>query len=102
MRPTMRATIDWIPPEEGGRRSGPPSGPDYAAPAKFTEHADAWLIEAWDLLVHQVECLGGPNKWLADVQFRVDEAPHAWLMPHAVFELYEGRRCVAKGTIAAE
>jgi hypothetical protein len=100
MRAIKRAIIDWISSEEGGRRSGPPFGPDYAAPAKFMEHADAWLLGSWDLLVHQVELLGGPNKWLADVQFRRDEAPHDWLIPDAVFELYEGKRCVARGTIA--
>jgi hypothetical protein len=99
MRTNKRAIINWISPEEGGRRSGPPIGPDYAAPAKFMEHADAWLTEAWDLLVHQVECLDGSNKWLADVQFRVDEAPHAWLISEALFDLYEGKRCVARGTI---
>lgn len=94
-----QAVIDWISPADGGRRSGPPDGSDYAAPAKFIAHADTWSFEAWDLLVHKVKCVGGQNKWIAEVHFRVDEAPHAWLIPHAVFELYEGRRCVAIGTI---
>jgi hypothetical protein len=97
-----RAVIEWISPEEGGRRSGPPVGPDYAAPAKFLAYSDTWSLEAWDLVVHKVECLGGPNKWLADVLFRVNEAPHVWLIPKAVFELYEGKRCVATGIIAGE
>jgi hypothetical protein len=91
--------IEWMSAEQGGRSSGPPIGPDYAAPAKFLAHADAWILEAWDLLVHQVECVGGSDKWLADVQFRVNEAPHEWIVPNAEFELYEGKRRVATGVI---
>jgi hypothetical protein len=32
------AMIQWVPTEEGGRRSGPPPGPQYSAPAKFLAH----------------------------------------------------------------
>lgn len=99
MAATKRAIIDWISAEQGGRRSGPPFGPDYAAPARFLAHADAWLLEEGDLLVHKVECIGGPDKWLADLRFRVDEAPHEWLVSHTDFELYEGKKCVARGHI---
>lgn len=102
MAATKRAVIEWISPEEGGRRSGAPSGPDYAAPAKFLAHADDWLLDAWDLLVHKVEFVEEPNKWLADVQFRVDGAPYQWLTPAARFELYEGKRRVATGIILGE
>jgi hypothetical protein len=99
MTTTKRAIIEWMSAEQGGRDNGPPFGPDYAAPAKFLAHAEKWHLEAWDLLVHKVECVGGQDKWLADVRFRVDEAPHEWLTPHADFELYEGKRCVARGRI---
>ena len=99
MATTKRAIIDWLSAEQGGRRSGPPFGPDYAAPAKFLAHADMWLVQDFDLLVHKVECIGGPSKWLADVRFRIDEAPNEWMTPQADFELYEGKRCVARGRI---
>jgi hypothetical protein len=102
MSVSKRAIIEWISPEDGGRRSGAPIGPEYAAPAKFLAHADTWHLEAWDLLVYRVEFGGGSNKWLADVQFRVDVAPHNWLIPQASFELYEGNRRVATGIVLAE
>lgn len=99
MAATKRAIVEWLLAEQGGRANGPPIGPDYAAPAKFEAHADTWLLEAWDLLVHKVECIGGSDKWIADVRFRVNEAPHQWLVEGAEFELYEGKRCVARGCI---
>jgi hypothetical protein len=100
MATTKQAIIEWVPTEQGGRRSGAPFGPDYAAPAKFLAHADTWQLGAWDLLVHKVDCLGEPDRWLADIRFRVDEAPHHWLIPQAAFELYEGKRCVARGRVS--
>jgi hypothetical protein len=37
--------------------------------------------------------------WLAQVRFLVDEAPHEILVEGARFELYEGEKCVARGTV---
>ncbi len=96
---TMKATIEWIPADNGGRSNGPPHGPDYAAPAKFVAHEDTWLTEAWDLLVRRHDLGGASDKWLAEVRFRMPQAPHHWLTPEAEFELYEGRRCVARGRL---
>lgn len=95
-----KAKIEWISAENGGRTNGPPCGPDYAAPAKFLAHADTWLTEAWDLLVHRVNEVGMPDMWEAEVRFRMPQAPHQWLTCGAEFELYEGRRCVARGRLA--
>jgi hypothetical protein len=99
MSTSKRAIIEWLLADEGGRTNGPPFGPDYAAPAKFLAHADTWLSEAWDLLVHKVDGIGDSDKWIADVRFRVGNAPHEWLVDGAEFELYEGKRCVARGRI---
>jgi hypothetical protein len=94
-----KALIQWLPKEQGGRSTGPPIGPQYSAPAKFLAHVEMWLVEDWDLVLERVDYFGGPEKWLANVHFRVAEAPHQWLEDGASFELYEGKRCVARGQI---
>lgn len=94
-----RAVIRWVTPEQGGRRSGPPPGARYSAPAKFLAHADSWHIEAFDLIVDLIRQPDNPYLWLAEVYFRIDGAPHEWLMDGADFELYEGKKCVARGRI---
>src|SRR5690606_4782882 len=33
--PLALATVTWLPPEQGGRRSGPPSAPVYASTTTF-------------------------------------------------------------------
>lgn len=94
-----KATIWWISANDGGRTNGPPCGPDYAAPAKFLEHEEAWVTEAWDLLVHRVNGQDISDSWEAEVRFRMPQAPHHWLTSNSEFELYEGRRCVARGRV---
>src|SRR5262249_49298882 len=93
--------IEWIPKELGGR-TAPPSGvapPYYSAPAKFLSHAETWSKEHFDLVVDKIA--SGPRafQWLANVHFRIEDAPHEWLVDGADFELYEGKRCVARGRI---
>ncbi len=97
-----RAVIQWVPKELGGRRTGRPLGPGYCAPAKFLAHADSWEVECFDLAVDKIKCLGGPDRWLAEVHFRIEDGPHEWLVDRAEFELYEGKRCVARGRIEEE
>jgi hypothetical protein len=94
-----RAVIRWTTPEQNGRRSGPPPGPQYSAPAKFLAHADSWQVEAFDLIVDLVRQPDDPYCWLADVRFRIEDAPYDWLTDGADFELYEGKKCVARGRI---
>ncbi len=97
-----RAVIQWVAWEEGGR-TAPPSGSRYSAPVRFMGAREPWPPkEGWDLVVDMVQSLGGPHRWLADVHFRVEEAPHQNLVDGAEFELYEGWRCVARGRIEEE
>jgi hypothetical protein len=95
-----RAIIDWIPKEEGGR-SQPPSGvgsPPYSTVIRFVE--DPWPSPvAWSLVVNKDEKLSEQGRWLADVHFLFEEAPHDALRDGREFELYEGNKCVARGRI---
>lgn len=97
----MLAEIVWVRPEDGGR-SKPPLGegfPQYATIAKFIGSGDAWPpSEAWSLVVEKVDATG-PNKWMAEVRFLVDTAPLELLASGQSFELYEGHKRVATGTI---
>ena len=100
-----RAIVDWIPHEDGGRKK-PPTGeepPAYWAVVKFVEQdADEEPpTNSWTLAVRLVELLGSPFRWLADVHFRVEDAPQQLLADGARFELYEGKKRVAVGRIIA-
>jgi hypothetical protein len=101
----MRAQVDWTPEDQGGRRR-PPSGvgrPAYAAVVRFTDVNGPWPPpEAWSLVVEKDEALSQPTRWIADIHFLVEEAPHDALRPGRSFELYEGSRCVARGQVLAD
>lgn len=98
----IRAVVDWIPKDQGGR-TRPPAGvgtPPYASVVRFTDVEEAWPPPvAWSLVVEKDEALSEPLRWVADVRFLVDEAPHDSLRPGREFDLYEGGKCVAHGRI---
>lgn len=99
---TMRAFVEWIPKEQGGRVL-PPAGvgsPSYATVVRFRDDDASWPPPiAWSLVVEKVEALSEHYKWIADVYFLVSNAPHESLRPGRQFELFEGSRCVARGKI---
>src|SRR5579885_3665146 len=98
--PAKRATLEWVSKEQGGR-STLPAGvgePPYATVVRFV--GEPWPPPvAWTLVVRKVDVRDEPSKWFAEVQFLVDEAPHHLLAEGTEFELYEGRKCVARGRI---
>jgi hypothetical protein len=101
----MRAIIDWIPKEEGGR-SMPPAGvgsPPYAPTVRFLDTYEPWPPPVlWTLVITKLGEIDDASKWLADARFLVKEAPHETLRPGRHFELYEGPRCVARGQLVDE
>ncbi len=92
------ARITWLKPEEGGRRV-PPSGPRYVAPARFDAQAAGLEGANWSLVVDLQSHPAGATDWIAEVRYLVGEAPHEVLLQGARFELYEGKKCVARGVI---
>jgi hypothetical protein len=96
----MRAKIVWLRPGEGGR-SEPPSGEGprpYITVVKFEGSNDPWPTVAWSLVVEKVDALDSYT-WEAEVKFLVDEAPSELLTSGRSFELYEGPKRVAAGTL---
>jgi hypothetical protein len=95
------ARIEWVPQSQGGR-TAPPIGPRYVAPAKFESAAEAWPGEAWSLVVELIDRAPGSHEWVAQVHFLMGDAPHDLLTEGADFELYEGKRCVARGQVQSQ
>lgn len=97
--PVCLASLEWATPKEGGR-SAPPPGPCYVAPARIGPWAGNLPEEATYSLVSELVQRIDDLHWEARITFLVREAPHHLLQPGATFELYEGRRCVARGRVA--
>lgn len=96
MSKTVKAKIDWLSEEAGGR--SPPSGPRYITVARFDDEKEKYPKEAWSLVV---EFSNSPDYLIlfADVRFLVEDAPVHLLHSGSVFELYEGRKQVATGRV---
>ncbi len=99
---TMRAIIEWVSKEQGGR-SQPPAGvgsPPYATVVRFVDTKEPWPPPvAWSLAVEKDEAASDQYRWIADVYFLMNDAPHDSLRSGRVFELYEGNKLVARGRI---
>ena len=98
---TKKALIEWIPKEEGGR-SKPPLGvgyPSYSTVVHFIDEPWPHATGSWSLVVVKNEPLSTEFRWIADVHFLVEDAPHDSLRDGREFELYEGKKCVARGRI---
>jgi len=98
----MRARVQWKLREEGGRTS-PPAGvgePPYAPTVRLLSPAEPWPGPVtWSLVVEKISSANDGLEWLANVYYLVDKAPSHELYAGREFELYEGGRCVATGTI---
>lgn len=99
----MRAEIQWITKEDGGRKN-PPAGlgsPPYATVVRFTDTDEPWPPGiAWSLVIEKRESQSSEYHWIADVKYTIENAPHDSLRPGRPFELYEGNKCA--GTIMGD
>ena len=96
MNKPILAKVHWIPSEEGGRTSLP-TGKRYATVSRFAEYASAWLQEAWSIVLEFDEppsAQGNPS--IARAWFLAEKAPVDRLKPGRAFELYEGKKKVAR------
>ena len=96
----MHANIQWLRPDEGGREKPPTGeGPSpYVTIVRFDGDAEDSTSTAWSLVVEKIEAID-PYRWIADVRYLVDDAPQDFLAAGCRFELYEGRKLVATGTV---
>ena len=101
MHPPVIALIEWISAAEGGRTQ-PPRGRTYSAVARFETQEERWTENAWSLVL---EFFAPPDSRLpqvAKVRFLVECGPTDWFKVGAKFELLEGSKVVAKGTVLPE
>lgn len=107
--PSRNAIIEWLSHEEGGRRNAMPVEVPcrYCAVVLFpesgelrpNENSNVWPNDtSWSLVVELIEA-PGPLTWHAKVRFLVEAAPHHFLDKYTAFELFEGRKLVARGRI---
>lgn len=93
----MKAKIEWLSEEEGGRNN-PPPGPRYITVARFEAEKDKYPNEAWSLVL-EFASNNNSQQIIADVNFLVQDAPAHLLSRGSLFELYEGRVLVGRGRI---
>lgn len=104
--PVAMARVRWRSAEEGGRRTGPPPGPFFAATAVFVHGDDDQVIPDWPaggehfsmMLDYVGDVADGEAE--AKVDFIARELVAGHLRPGARFLVMEGRRPVAEAVIS--
>lgn len=99
MTSQRKARIRWLKPDEGGRPS-PPPGPDYSTVARFETLADRWPNEAWSIVLHISAPADAEGVMVADIRMLAGaDAPTDLMSAGSRFDLFEGRRHVARGEV---
>ncbi|GAA0981991.1 hypothetical protein GCM10009555_051120 [Acrocarpospora macrocephala] len=105
--PMAEAVIRWLGPEEGGRRTGPPTAAVYMSTATLaygdeSEVQPGWpaSAEVFSVLIQRVEVLDD-GRWRCLVGFLVPDLARPWLHDGAQILVLEGPRLVASGRLVA-
>lgn len=103
--PMAVAEVVWLTPEEGGRKSGPPTASVYGATCVFplgdnTDVVPGWpaACDALSILLQQIG-LGSDGKAIFRVDFLARDLARPFLHPGAPLLVIEGPTVVARGTI---
>lgn len=96
-----KARIRWLSEIEAGRPT-PPSGQTFSTVARFLDDVAGWPEVAWSLVLEWSTPPDATGAMVADVKFLSPDAPMSLLQTGAIFELYEGKRCVARGEVMAD
>jgi hypothetical protein len=104
-KPLAIATLTWVSAPAGGRRSGPPTAPVYAATAVFGEGDEAEVHPGWPVTADQVSILLqrlSPSPEVVE-DFKIGllfpEMVISNVRPGAEFVVLEGPKVVAHGVI---
>src|ERR1700743_1087483 len=105
--PLAHAVVTWVAPEMGGRRSGPPSAPVYAATSVFVRGGDAEVQPGWpagadqlSILVQRAETLPG-GAWRCEIDFLARDLAAPLARPGAVLLIMEGPKVAAPAVVTA-
>jgi hypothetical protein len=104
VKKVVKARLQWLSPEEGGRKH-PPAGPRYSTVARFEDAAARFPEIAWSFVVEFDAPISSTLEVTANVwMLAYDEpgAPQHLLEPGNRFELVEGAKVVARGYVLGE
>ncbi|KHF45564.1 hypothetical protein MINT15_07810 [Saccharomonospora viridis] len=104
--PLALATVTWLPPEQGGRRSGPPSAPVYASTTTFrtgdaVESEPGWPAtdpRTVSVLLQRIDPTPQTTE-LVKVGFLAPELARPYLHEGAELVILEGPKQVAHAVI---
>lgn len=96
MNTSTRARICWV---EGSKSNFPSVGPQYSTVAKFADQGEEWIQDAWSLVLYFDAPPDESLCAIAEVRLLNPEGPSEYLHKGNAFELYEGRRLVARGEV---
>lgn len=103
--PMAFAEVVWLTAEEGGRKSGPPTAPVYAATCVFPLGDDATVVPGWpatgdalSILLQQVG-LEPDGTAICKVDFLARDLARPFLHRGAQVLVMEGPAVVARATI---
>ncbi|WP_067885761.1 hypothetical protein [Nocardia vaccinii] len=103
--PMATARVRWLRPEEGGRKSGPPTASVYSATMAFKLDPDAapgWELAAdpfLSILVKRPDTRGNVEEELATIGFLAPDSARPYLHPAAEFVIMEGPSVVAEAAV---
>jgi len=95
---SVKAKIQWLTPESGGRKT-PPLGPKYSTVARFIDISEKWPKEAWSIVAEFIKPTDSNNCTIVKLSFLVDTGPEYLLYSGSRFDLFEGPRIVATGEV---
>jgi hypothetical protein len=100
--PMARAEVAWLTAEQGGRKTGPPTAPVYAATCVFPLGDDAMVHPGWPAagdalsILLEVETAEGDST-VYKVDFLARDLARRFLHPGAELLVMEGPRVVGRG-----
>jgi hypothetical protein len=103
--PVAHVAVTWVPPESGGRRSGPPTARVYAATCVFVMGGDREVLPGWpagaqhlSILLEEEDVLPGGAR-LCKVDFLARDLARPYIYPGQPLLIMEGPRVVASAVI---
>lgn len=104
-QPIAHAVVAWVPSDMGGRSSGPPTAPVYAATAVFVHGGDEQIQPGWPAGANQISVLlqetgklpGGAR--LCKLDFLARDLAQPFLRPGGTLLIMEGPKVVATAVI---
>lgn len=104
-KPLAVAVVSWLSPDQGGRRSGPPTAQVYAATCIFPLGNDDEVLPDWpkgaeqfSILLEEIQRLPD-NDGVCKIDFLAPDLAQPFVQPGADVLIMEGPKIVANAVI---